>query len=132
MASTLHLMGGERREVWLYDTFDGMPAPTDRDDETSSHQQAATILAREDRESTYWARAHRDQVEDLLLRSGVPREGLHLVPGDVRNTLPTSAPEKIAVLRLDTDWYDSTRWELETLSDRVSTGGVVIIDDYGP
>jgi len=57
--------------------------------------------------------------------------GLNIVRGDVLETIPTLDVEKIAVLRLDTDTYDTTKFELEQLHDRVSTGGVVIIDDYG-
>jgi O-methyltransferase len=53
------------------------------------------------------------------------------VSGDVAATIPAEAPSAIALLRLDTDWYESTRHELEHLYHRVSTGGVVIIDDYG-
>jgi hypothetical protein len=45
--------------------------------------------------------------------------------------LPEHAPEHLALLRLDTDWYESTRHELFTLYPRLSTGGVLIIDDYG-
>ena len=53
--------------------------------------------------------------------------------GDVLSTLavPDNLPLKIAVLRLDTDWYESTRMELETLYPRLSVDGVIMIDDYG-
>ena len=47
------------------------------------------------------------------------------------DTLPASAPSQIALLRLDTDWYESTRHELEHLYPRLATGGVLIVDDYG-
>ena len=49
----------------------------------------------------------------------------------VEDTLPAAAPERIALLRLDTDWYASTRHELEQLYPRLAEGGVLIIDDYG-
>jgi hypothetical protein len=49
----------------------------------------------------------------------------------VEKTLPSHAPAQIALLRLDTDWYASTRWELEHLFPRLSRNGVLIIDDYG-
>jgi hypothetical protein len=49
----------------------------------------------------------------------------------VQDTIPAQAPERIAILRLDTDWYDSTRHELEHLYDRLESGGVLLIDDYG-
>lgn len=131
MGSTLHRMGEDGRGLWLYDTFDGMTAPSERDVETSSREQAAVILDRSDAESSYWARAHRGQVERLVAESGMTPEHVHVVQGDILETLPAQAPERIAVLRLDTDWYESTKWELETLFDRVSSGGVIIFDDYG-
>jgi O-methyltransferase len=63
--------------------------------------------------------------------TGYPRERVHLHPGLVEETIPEHAPERIALLRLDTDWYESTRHELEHLYDRVPSGGVVLLDDYG-
>ena len=56
---------------------------------------------------------------------------VHFVPGPVEQTLPDHAPDPIAILRLDTDWYASTRHELEHLFPRVAPGGVLIVDDYG-
>jgi O-methyltransferase len=56
---------------------------------------------------------------------------LHFIQGDVMETLPKDAPSEIAVLRLDTDWYESTRHELIHLYPRLVVGGVLIIDDYG-
>ena len=51
--------------------------------------------------------------------------------GKVEQTIPAAAPPSIALLRLDTDWYESTRHELEYLFPRLAIGGVLIIDDYG-
>jgi len=53
------------------------------------------------------------------------------VQGKVEETVPANAPDQIALLRLDTDWYESTRHELEHLYGRLASGGVLIIDDYG-
>ena len=72
-----------------------------------------------------------EEVRERLVGTGYPPERLHLVPGMVEQTLPGEAPEKIALLRLDTDWYASTRHELEQLYPRLESGGVLIIDDYG-
>lgn len=58
-------------------------------------------------------------------------ENLEIVKGDVFETIPTLGTRRIALLRLDTDTYDTTKYELELLYDRVAHGGVVIIDDYG-
>jgi O-methyltransferase len=60
-----------------------------------------------------------------------PQEQIHFHKGKVEETIPSEAPETIALLRLDTDWYESTKHELEHLYDRLSPGGILIIDDYG-
>jgi O-methyltransferase len=60
-----------------------------------------------------------------------PPERVHLIPGLVEDTVPAQAPTQIAILRLDTDWYASTKHELQTLYPRLSPGGVLLIDDYG-
>jgi hypothetical protein len=70
-------------------------------------------------------------VEDTLRQTGYPLERLHFEQGDVLQTIPHAAPDTIALLRLDTDWYESTRHELDHLFPRLSKGGVLIIDDYG-
>lgn len=56
---------------------------------------------------------------------------LNLVKGDVLETIPTLDIDRISLLRLDTDTYETTKFELEHLHDRVSLGGGVIVDDYG-
>jgi hypothetical protein len=65
-----------------------------------------------------------------MAQVGYPAERIHYHPGLVEETIPGGAPEQIALLRLDTDWYASTKHELDHLYDRVPSGGVVIIDDY--
>ena len=63
--------------------------------------------------------------------TGYPMDRERFVPGPVEETLPAAAPETIALLRLDTDWYESTRHELVHLFPRLRPGGVLIVDDYG-
>jgi len=60
-----------------------------------------------------------------------PQSLVHFVKGRVEDTLPAQAPQRIALLRLDTDWYESTIHELRSLWDRLSIGGILIVDDYG-
>lgn len=131
MAMALRDRGCLDREIWLYDTFDGMTAPTAQDVERHSRRTAADLLGARDASNHYWAIAPRESVTTALASSGWPAESTHIVEGDVLQTLPGRAPERIALLRLDTDWYESTRWELECLYDRIEPGGVLIIDDYG-
>jgi predicted O-methyltransferase YrrM len=70
-------------------------------------------------------------VQANLRSTGYPVERMRFVVGDVADTVPREAPERIAILRLDTDWYASTRHELEHLYPRLAVGGVLIVDDYG-
>ena len=65
-----------------------------------------------------------------MAETGYPPEKIFYHEGRVEETIPDQAPEQIALLRLDTDWYESTRHELSHLYDRLSPGGVLIIDDY--
>ena len=78
-----------------------------------------------------WAIAGLEDVREGMAETGYPADRVHLHPGLVEDTIPREAPEQIALLRLDTDWYSSTLHELEHLYDRVPSGGIVIFDDYG-
>lgn len=82
-------------------------------------------------ESSTWAAASTADVRDNLASTGYPAIGLRFVEGPVERTIPATVPGRLAVLRLDTDWYASTRHELEPLYPRLVPGGVLIIDDYG-
>ena len=73
------------------------------------------------------ADAPLEPVKDLLHGTGYPMEKLHFIPGKVEETIPASAPTSIALLRLDTDWYESTRHELVHLFPRLTRSGVLII-----
>jgi hypothetical protein len=70
-------------------------------------------------------------VKELIGSSGYPDAKVHYVVGRVEDTVPDGAPSEIALLRLDTDWYESTKHELVHLYPRLTPGGVLIIDDYG-
>jgi O-methyltransferase len=79
----------------------------------------------------FWGVAARERVEVNLHRTRYPRERFRIVEGDVMTTIPARGPGRIALLRLDTDWYVTTKHELEHLYPRVEPNGIVIIDDYG-
>ena len=131
-ALTLLRLGKADVDLYLFDTFAGMPAPTEADQVILTGEPAAAVLARSDRRtSNEWAYAPLDEVRRNLAATRYPPDKLHLVPGKVEDTLPGLAPERISLLRLDTDWYESTRHELVQLFPRLSVGGVLIIDDYG-
>ncbi len=127
MMQTLAALG-RRRRIWLYDTFTGMPEPGEEDRIAWNGRSV-----REKWESdalASWA-VGVEQVKQNLSAVDYPEEKLRFVPGDVAETLKESIPGKIALLRLDTDWYASTKVELELLYPRLVSGGVLIIDDYG-
>ena len=121
--------GRTDRALHLFDTFEGMPPPTEKDRRRGT--TAEEMLASHDRDHRVWAIADLDDVREAMREVGYPEEQVHFHQGLVEDTVPGLAPERIALLRLDTDWYESTRHELEHLYHRLSPGGVLIIDDYG-
>ncbi|WP_375402538.1 TylF/MycF/NovP-related O-methyltransferase [uncultured Sphingomonas sp.] len=123
--------GAPGREFYLYDTFDGMSEPTGADRERGSGASAADMLSTADGDDLVWARAGLDEVRRNVASTGYPADLIHYVAGKVEDTIPGVAPPLIAVLRLDTDWYESTKHELAQLYPRLQPGGVLIIDDYG-
>jgi O-methyltransferase len=129
-ARTLDALGDTSRDLHLFDTFDGMPPPTEKDLRHDG-TPAADLLAIRPRDHDVWAVATLDDVRDGFAEVPYPSERVHFHKGMVEETIPAAAPEQIAILRLDTDWYESTRHELEHLYPRLSRGGVLLIDDYG-
>ena len=132
VARTLLELGRSDIDLWLYDTFEGMPEPSARDVRVDG-APAAALLAAEERtdESRLWARASIEDVQRVMRSVPYPPERVRLVQGMVESTIPAQAPESISLLRLDTDWYEPTRHELVHLYPRLSDGAVLIIDDYG-
>jgi len=124
MALTLLQLGERGRSLYLFDTFSGMTAPSDVDVDYQG-QQARVIL------DAVRCEASQQEVEKAVFSTGFEREKIHFVPGRVEETIPDRAPASIALLRLDTDWYESTQHELLHLFPRLARGGVIIIDDYG-
>jgi hypothetical protein len=129
VARTLLETGSTGRDLHLFDTFEGMPPPTDVDRRLDG-AAAAELLETGEHKWLVQARAGLDDVRAGMDTTGYPTERIHYHAGKVEDTIPAAAPERIALLRLDTDWYESTRHELEHLYPRVAPGGVVIIDDY--
>jgi O-methyltransferase len=132
VARTLLAQGDTSRDLHLFDTYEGMPPPSERDTRISDRRGAAALLAEESpADSLVWAVASLEDVQHGMAQVGYPAERVHYVRGKVEDTIPERAPEQISILRLDTDWYESTKHELEHLYPRLSSGGVVMFDDYG-
>jgi O-methyltransferase len=130
VAQTLLDLGTPAYDLYLFDTFAGMPPPADVDRDFAG-QAAADLLQHSAGDAHVWARSSLEETRRALYTVGYPRERIHFVAGRVEETIPAQAPPSIALLRLDTDWYASTRHELLHLYPRLSRGGVIIIDDYG-
>ncbi len=132
VARTLVDLGRTDVPLYLFDTFEGMPEPSD-EDVLWTGESATDLLATETGRSAELLRAEAslDDVRHTMGRTGYPSHLVHYVEGKVQDTLPAGAPASIALLRLDTDWYESSRHELEHLYPRLSPGGVLILDDYG-
>ncbi len=137
MILTLQDIGRADRELHLLDTFEGMTEPGEHD--VSPFEGAALVHWRRARArgERAWGEVFgaecftEEAVRATLLATGYPEERLHFVAGPVEETLPAHDTGDIALLRLDTDWYESTRHELEQLYPRLVAGGVLIVDDYG-
>lgn len=129
-ASTLHFLGDTSRALLLYDTYEGMTKPTDKDTDYSGGF-AADYMAGQAKGTGVWCEASIEDVAEVMRRTKYPSEKVSLIKGPVEQTIPTSVPAQIAVLRLDTDWYESTLHELNHLYPLLVPGGVLIIDDYG-
>lgn len=132
MLRTLLEVGVRDRDIYLFDTFDRMPPPGDEDVDLTGVTAAAyhEQFARGVYDHAYDYLPF-DAVRHLLAGTGYPASKLHFVAGLVEQTVPAQAPPQIALLRLDTDYYGSTRHELEHLAPRLAPGAVLIIDDYG-
>ncbi|MDX6693326.1 MAG: O-methyltransferase [Blastocatellia bacterium] len=130
VAYTLQSLGDTSRKLYLYDTFAGMSAPTERDRRYDG-EYADNLLSEMEKNTWLWCYASKDEVAANLQSTGYPAENVILIEGKVEETIPQTLPDSIALLRLDTDWYESTKHELTHLYPRLARSGVLIIDDYG-
>ena len=118
MANTLLENKQFDREIWLYDTFDGMTNLTDEDIEVETQIKGMELLKDLDKTTdklNMWAYAPKDLVIKNMRSTRYPEKNIKYIEGRVEQTLSDNNPGKIALLRLDTDWYESTKIELEVL-----------------
>lgn len=133
----LQKAGVNDRDIYLCDTFDGMTKPGDVDVSDVHGSALEFWQGAADKGERVWPGWFDEEVFNLDLvkavveATGYPVDRLHFVQGDVMTTIPEMVPEQFALVRLDTDWYDSTRHEMIHLYPRLEQGGVLIIDDYG-
>lgn len=127
LAKSLFHLWGDSRDVYLYDTYSGMTTPSHDDVEHLTNISALRLFR------TNWLSCSLEEVQKGFLETQTPLDNVHFIEGDVCATLlvPSNLPTQISVLRLDTDWYASTRAGVRTLYPLVVTGGLLIVDDYG-
>jgi O-methyltransferase len=134
-ALTLLKLGERTRKLRLFDTFEGMPEPTADDKTIYSGERnvvlASELLARPNPSEYLLACSPLEEVQRNMLSVGYPANLIEYIKGKVEETLPSHSAGQIALLRLDTDWYESTRHELLHLYPCLASRGVLIIDDYG-
>lgn len=117
MRALLKAYGVTDRKVWVADSFEGLPAPEHKDDGWNlSHVDALKVSL--------------DQVKSNFAEFQLLDEQVEFLEGWFSDTLPTAPIDKLSILRLDGDMYSSTMDALQSLYDKVSEGGYVIVDDY--
>ena len=132
IARTLINCGRTDRDLYLFDTFEGMTKPGPLDISLKGDSAEALLKqSAKTEDDMVWCYAPMERVVQSLALTQYPSTHVHFVPGPVEQTLAVSAPEQISLLRLDTDWYASTKHELDILFPKLRPGGVLIIDDYG-
>jgi O-methyltransferase len=120
MRGALRVYGDTSRTVWVADSFEGLPKPDPK--------------YPADNDDKFWTfdalRVSLEQVKENFARYGMLDDRVKFLKGWFKDTLPTAPIEKLAILRLDGDMYESTMDGLKALYDKVSPGGFIIVDDY--
>lgn len=122
------------KHIYIYDTFEGMPEPTALDVNYKGTKALDVFNEKKDsNEFSDWCKASTDIVEQTLSSAtSFYRDYTKFIKGKVESTLleTKNLPNKVCLARLDTDWYNSTKVELETFYDKIPSGGIIILDDY--
>ncbi len=106
------------RSVWLFDSFEGLPKPTEKDgDEAPAYEG--------------WCHGDLSKVKKVFRKLCIPESRVHIVKGWFQDTFPKVEIPKIAILHIDADWYESVKLCLEKFYDSVQPGGYIVLDDYG-
>lgn len=106
------------RDIWLFDSFEGLPKPTEKDGEKAQH-------------CGWWCHGDLSKVREILRKLHIPEHSTHIVKGWFQDTFPVVQVREIALLHIDADWYESVKLCLEKFYDNILPGGYIVIDDYG-
>ena len=126
-AMALKSMGDLTRRIFLYDTYEGMAEPSEKDVDVRNMQAHEVWAESQAGDHNEWSYAPLEDVRQNVFSTGYPEDKFVFIKGKVEETIP----ETIALLRLDTDWYEPTYHELVHLFPRLSPQGVLLLDDYG-
>lgn len=121
-----------KRKIWGYDTFEGMTEPTENDRDIFGEDPRKFWEKSQKQEYNDWCYSSIDEVRNNFTKE-TNSNLVELIKGPVEQTLRVkeNLPDQISLLRLDTDWYESSKIELEMLYPKLVKGGVLILDDYG-
>ena len=134
VALALAHFGDTSRKIYLYDTFEGMTQPglQDVDWDGTNLKNKWDEDGQTENDGHRWGYGGSvERVQQTVYATNYPKDNFIFVKGPVEETIPSTVPDKIALLRLDTDWYASTYHELVHLYPLLVAGGMLIIDDYG-
>ena len=140
IAAKIFEIHGVEKKIFLFDTFTGMTEPGQYDFTTLDSPHVVKkrslhdmYLSKQQNGFTDWAYSSIEEVKSNFKKLNLLSDKIVFIKGKVEDTLSVieNIPTSISFLRLDTDWYESTKKELETLYDRVVVGGIIVIDDYG-
>jgi O-methyltransferase len=131
-ALTFLAMGDASRTLYLYDTYDGLSEPTEKDVRIYDGGSALEKWRYKRSKGLKWDYAPLEMVQKNLYSTGYPKEKLKFIKGKVEDTIPGTMPKgKVSILRVDTDLYEPTYHALSNLFPKLVTNGVLILDDYG-
>jgi O-methyltransferase len=133
LAKKIFELNGSDKKVWMFDTFTGMSKPNAVDAKISKPDKAIIKYnLTKNKNFTSWCYAPLNIVINNCIKANINLKQIYFIKGDVLKTLnKENLPESISFLRLDTDFYKSTKKELEILYPRIAKNGVITIDDYG-
>lgn len=121
------------KKVWLFDTFTGMTEPSEVDRNSRGILAIEKFNRSKNENHNEWCYSPVQEVKNNFIKAKVNMAECHFIEGDVFKTLPKYKNDivKISFLRLDTDWYESTKIEMEQLYPLLVPKGVLIVDDFG-
>jgi O-methyltransferase len=133
MMASLIKKTSSKKKLWMYDTFKGMTPPDENDVDLKgvSAKKFLETKKKIENDDDIWAYSSLEYVKKNIRRTGINEDQCEYIAGPVENTLKVHRPKKISLLRLDTDFYSSTKFELDYLYSILSKNGIIIIDDYG-